>query len=403
MLNTITYRKLTMNPLHQVIIKTLYFSGSMSITELSKNIRKSIPNTTNSIQYLLEKNIITCEGLAPSTGGRRATNYSLNGKDLPFILAISIDQYSFTITLLDLSNNIVKESLQETINLQVDSSNLHVRILERIDHYLADQLPAKILIVGITMPGFVNSAKGINTSYSEQHPLFNLRDIIQQHLKCPAYIENDSAAIAIAEHNYGKAKDTENALVINLNWGVGMGMILKNELFRGSLGFAGEFSHIPLSDQNKLCSCGKKGCLEVEASLLVAIECASLKLDAGEVSILGKRYQLERKITIDQLMEAAIDGDQLAINSFSRIGYMLGKGIATLIHIVNPEKVIISGHGAKIGQILLPQIQAAIVEFSINRLSKHTSIEISSLPNVQLIGTASIAILALNGETLNIN
>ncbi|WP_454880988.1 ROK family protein [Sphingobacterium detergens] len=391
-----------MNPLYQVIVKTLYFSGTLSIAELSKKIGKSIPNTTNSIQYLLEKKIITCEGLAPSTGGRRATNYSLNGRDLPLILAISIDQYSFTITLLDLSNNIIKESSQETINLQLDS-NLHVRILERIDHYLADQLAARILIVGITMPGFVNSAKGINTSYCEQHPLFNIRDIIQQHLKRPAYIENDSAAIAIAEHNFGKAKDTENALVINLNWGVGMGMILKNELFRGSVGFAGEFSHIPLSDQNKLCSCGKKGCLEVEASLLAAIECANLKLDAGEVSILGKLYQRERKITIDQLMEAAIDGDQLAINSFSRIGYMLGKGIATLIHIVNPEKVIISGHGARIGQILLPQIQAAVVEFSINRLSKHTRIEISSLLNVQLMGTASIAILALNGETLNIN
>ncbi|MCS4225810.1 ROK family protein [Sphingobacterium sp. BIGb0165] len=399
---TITYLKLNMNPLHQVIVKTLYFSGTLSIAELSKKIGKSIPITTNSIQYLLEKKIITCEGLAPSTGGRRATNYSLNGRDLPFILAITIDQYSFTITLLDLSNNIIKESSQETINLQLDS-NLHVRILERIDHYLADQLAARILIVGITMPGFVNSAKGINTSYSEQHPLFNIRDIIQQHLKRHAYIENDSAAIAIAEHNFGKAKDTENALVINLNWGVGMGMILKNELFRGSVGFAGEFSHIPLSDQNKLCSCGKKGCLEVEASLLAAIECASLKLDAGEVSILSELYQLERKITIDQLMEAAIDGDQLAINSFSRIGYMLGKGIATLIHIVNPEKVIISGHGARIGQILLPQIQAAVVEFSINRLSKHTSIEISSLLNVQLMGTASIAILALNGETLNIN
>jgi len=391
-----------MNPLYQVIVKTLYFSGTLSIAELSKKIGKSIPNTTNSIQYLLEKKIITCEGLAPSTGGRRATNYSLNGRDLPLILAITIDQYSFTITLLDLSNNIIKESSQETINLQLDS-NLHVRILERIDHYLADQLAARILIVGITMPGFVNSAKGINTSYCEQHPLFNIRDIIQQHLKRPAYIENDSAAIAIAEHNFGKAKDTENALVINLNWGVGMGMILKNELFRGSVGFAGEFSHIPLSDQNKLCSCGKKGCLEVEASLLAAVECASLKLDAGEVSILSELYQRERKITLDQLMEAAIDGDQLAINSFSRIGYMLGKGIATLIHIVNPEKVIISGTGARIGQILLPQIQAAVVEFSINRLSKHTSIEISSLLNVQLMGTASIAILALNGETLNIN
>ncbi|WP_286858589.1 MULTISPECIES: ROK family protein [Sphingobacterium] len=119
--------------------------------------------------------------------------------------------------------------------------------------------------------------------------------------------------------------------------------------------------------------------------------------------MLSELYQRGRKITLNQLMEAAIDGDQLAINSFSRIGYMLGKGISTLIHIIYPEKVIISGYGARIGQILLPQIQAAVVEFSINGLSKYTSIEISSLLNVQLMGTASIAILALNGETLNIS
>jgi len=385
-----------MNSLNQTIVKNLYFMGTQSIADLSNNIGRSIPRITIGIHQLLENGIISSEGFAPSTGGRRATNYSLNTDDLPHILAITIDQYSVTITLLDLSNVAIKASHSESINLHGDS-DLDKKILKHIDQYLMDQMMDKILAIGITMPGFVNSVKGVNTSYSEGHPLFNIKSIVQQHLHCPTYIENDSTAIAIAEHRFGKARGVPDALIINLNWGVGLGMILGNELFKGSTGFAGEFSHIPLSNLNKLCSCGKRGCLEVEASLAAALESASSKLETGEISQLSEIYTSEGKISIDQLMDAAVAGDQVAIAAFARTGYMLGKGIATLIHLINPEKVIISGQGAKVGDILLPQIQTSILEFSINRLSKYTRIEISSLQDAQLIGSACIAVLALSG------
>src|SRR5699024_2736024 len=83
----------------------------------------------------------------------------------------------------------------------------------------------------------------------------------------PTFIENDSSTIALAEIKYGRAVNEKNAMILNLSWGIGLGMILEGKLFRGNDGFAGEFSHIPLFKNGKLCSCGKTGCLETETSL----------------------------------------------------------------------------------------------------------------------------------------
>lgn len=389
-----------MKTLNQAILTALYYQAPQSIAELSNAIGKSVPNITRSIQELLTDNLISSEGLAPSTGGRRAIHYSLNTQVLPHILAIAIDQYNTSISLIDLSNQSIKEPKQEHVDLNHSEDALQ-KILVLIDSYLQDQKKENILTVGISMPGFVDSENGINTSYPSTHPLHHIKDTIEKHLQIPTYIENDSTAIAIAEHLFGKARGTNNALVINLNWGVGLGMILEGKLFKGHSGYAGEFSHIPLSNQNKLCSCGKRGCLEVEASLVAALGYASDRIENGHVSQLTENYGREGRIDINQLIATALNGDQVAIESFAKIGYMLGKGIATLIHIINPEKVIISGKGSEIGQILLPQIQASMLEFSIQHLSKDTSIEISTLHNAQIIGTASVAVSSSNWELLH--
>lgn len=389
-----------MNTLEQSLLTALFFFSPQSIAELSSSIGKSVPNVTRSIGYLLGNDLIVENGLAPSTGGRRALQYSLNSEALPAILAIAIDQYRTVVELVNLSNRSLK--IKEGIVLDLKQEDRpQEKIIALIESYLADLFGHRILAIGISMPGFVNTELGFNTSYPEHHPLYNLKDAIQEHFQIPCYIENDSTVIAIAEHKFGKAKGVNNALVVNLNWGVGLGMILGGELFKGSSGFAGEFSHIPLSDLKKLCSCGKRGCLEVEASLVAAIENANQRLQNGEISQLSEAFRFNKGVTIDELMNAALQGDQVALESFARIGYMLGKGIATLIHVINPEKVIISGKGAELGQILLHQIQSSILEFSIQKLSKITSVEISDLKNAQITGTVATAVSAMNWKTIN--
>lgn len=380
-----------MDSLKLSILKRLYFSNPQSIAELSSSIGKSVPNITNAVNKLLQLNLIEQDGLAPSTGGRRAAQFVPNESQLPLIISVAIDQFYTSVAVVDFKNQFKTAIHSEGIDIKREDA--YSKIVGLIKNTIKGIDTFHVYGIGITIPGFVDSKTGKNNSYSTNSPFYDLKTNIQKEFNLPTFVENDSSAIAIAEHTFGIAKTIEDVMVVNLNWGVGLGMILDNELYRGHSGFAGEFSHIPLSDSNKLCSCGKKGCLEVDASLMAAVESATEALKSGEVSSLQKFFETQNYITGDQLLNAANQGDQLAMEAINRIGYMLGKGIATLIHIINPQMVVISGRGSKAKNVLLPKIQSAVLEFSIHRLSKNTSIEFSNTENIQLLSSTCICIL----------
>jgi predicted NBD/HSP70 family sugar kinase len=214
---------------------------------------------------------------------------------------------------------------------------------------------------------------------------------IESELGLPVLIDNDSSLIALAELRLGEARNRQNVMVININWGVGLGMILNGELFRGYNGFAGEFSHIPLFTNNKMCSCGKSGCLETETSLLVVAEKAVEGLKKGKVSRL-KNIVLENiEETAAAIMDAADKGDKFAIELFSEAGYNIGRGVAILIHLLNPELIVLSGRGAGVGKLWLAPIQQAINEHCIPKIAENTEIKISSLGfQAELIGAAAL-------------
>lgn len=388
-----------LDTLKLAILKRLYFSHPQSIAELSSSIGKSVPNITSAINQLQDAGFIKNGGLAPSTGGRRAAQFIPNTQQLRMVLSIAIDQFYTSIAIVDFNNNYRTPIRTEAIDLQ--ASDAYLKLVQLIESTLSESDPSLIFGIGITIPGFVDSQTGKNHSYPSDSEFYNLTIHIERKFNLPTFVENDSSAIAIAEHRFGQAQEAKDVMVVNLNWGVGLGMIMDNMLYRGHSGYAGEFSHIPLSNLNKLCSCGKKGCLEVEASLVAAVEFASQRLASGEESSLRAIFVRDQIISGDQLLDAAIQGDQLAIEALKRIGHMLGKGIATLIHIVNPQLVVISGRGAKAKNILLPQIQSAVLEFSIHRLSKHTKIAFSETPSIQLLGSTCICILQADKKIYN--
>ncbi|WP_313186350.1 ROK family protein [Sphingobacterium siyangense] len=372
------------------ILRLLYYNEMQSIAEISKYLSKSTPIVTKTINELIKVGILLDTGLGESTGGRRASQYGLN-KQLPHLIAsIAIDQYYSSFTISDLAHNIIAQ--QKDVGIDLKDQNAGEMILQHLERIIAtSEIDKKHIIgVGISMPGFVNPEEKINDSYPKNSSLHHLYKQIEDKLNLTTVIDNDSRCIAWAEKEFGHGVDIAHTLVINLNWGVGLGIIINGEIFKGATGFAGEFSHIPLSDKNTLCSCGKRGCLEVEASLNAAIQNTESDIENGEYSIYSTFVKASSN-KYDALIEAAKLGDQIAINNLGKIGYMLGKGISTLLHILNPNKIIISGRGAEVGNIIAPQIQVAINEFSIPKIAKMTTIEISSLhKNAQLMGTAAL-------------
>lgn len=372
------------------IIKHLYFAGQLSCADLSVLTDKSLPLTTRILNKLIDEGNVKETGYASSTGGRRPQMYSLKS-DLMYVVAVAMDQLITRIAMIDMRNNLVGDV--EKIELVLPNNpNALKQLKHHIDRFITKSgiSKTKIAGVGIGMPGFVDIKKGINHSFLKTEE-GSIVDYIGSGIGLPVLIDNDSSLIALAELRLGAASNRQNAMVINISWGVGLGMILNGELFRGYNGFAGEFSHIPLFTNNKMCSCGKSGCLETETSLLVLAEKAMEGLKAGKISRLKNLSFDNIEETAVAIMDAAVKGDKFAVELFSEIGYNIGRGVAILIHLLNPELIVLSGRGVGAGRLWLAPIQQSINELCIPKIAENTEVKVSTLGyQAELIGAAAL-------------
>ncbi|MEO6837515.1 MAG: ROK family protein [Ginsengibacter sp.] len=374
------------------LIKHLYFKKALSCADLSILTEKSIPFTTRFLNELISDGVVSETGFAHSTGGRRAQTYSLK-QGLGYLVCVAMDQLITTIGILDMHNNIIGKTEKFDLRLKNNSQSLQ-QLRDNLVKFISNSgiSNEKIIGIGISMPGFVDVKKGINYMFLTPPENESIVSFIQEETDIPVLIDNDSSLIGLAELRLGEASHHKNSMVINIGWGVGLGMILNGELFRGHNGFAGEFSHIPVfKDNQKICSCGKTGCLETETSLLAIIEKAIAGLQRGRMSVLKDLSFEKADESCIAIMDAASKGDTFAIELFSEAGYNLGLGIAILITLLNPELIILSGRGAAAGKLWLAPIQQAINEHCIPKIAEDTLIRISTLAQrTDLIGAAAL-------------
>ena len=377
----------------KAILKQLYFHKSLSCAELSDNISKSVPLTTRILNELIEEGNVVETGYAPSNGGRRPLMFSLS-PNVAYIVSVAMDQFVTRIVIIDSKNHYATEieSVELPLTKSPDALNT---ISKRIQKIIAKSGIAKekIIGVGVGMPGFVDFKKGINYTFLQIKNSESIADYLSSELELPVFIDNDSSLIGLAELRFGSARNKNNAMVINMGWGVGLGMILNGTLFRGQNGFAGEFSHIPLFTNGRLCGCGKTGCLETETSLSVIVEKARKGLAEGKASELKQSLLAAEHPhqSCEAVTAAARSGDRFAVQLFSESAYTIGRGVAILIHLLNPDIIVLSGRGSLAGKVWEAPIQHALNEHCIPRLAANTEIEISSLGyEAELIGAAAL-------------
>lgn len=378
------------------IIQCLCYHSALSGTEISNYINKSIPYTVKVINGLIKAGVIEKKGYADSNGGRKPLKYSLV-PDTFFIVSVAMSQYDIEYAVLNLNNQFVKDIVKEKIviyDMQADE------LVARIDQYIRSTgiSADKFLSVGVTMPGFIATERGINLSYLHVDADTTLAEKLQQGLGLPVFIENDSTAIALGEQKFGAAVEQNDAMILNLGWGIGLGMILDNKVFRGHSGLAGEFSHISLVNNGKICKCGKRGCLETDSSLIAITENAVLEMQNGQKSSL-KNYDV---VDANAIINEAIKGDMLSVKLISEAAYNVGRGLAMLIHIMNPSTIVLSGKGSVIGKLWLSPIQQAIYEHCIPQLANETELVISNLNiRAQLLGGSVLVIEHLGQPLVN--
>jgi glucokinase-like ROK family protein len=232
--------------------------------------------------------------------------------------------------------------------------------------------------IGIEMPGLVDSKTGTNKTYLVSD--IPVAELFREKFGIEVLIENDAKTRAFAEFRFGLACSKRNVLVIDLDWGIGLGIIINGKLYKGSNGFAGELGHLPMVENGIQCKCGKQGCLETIASGTAVVRLAREGMKAGRSSFLGQLVNGDpENIDISKVIQAATMGDQYSISILSNVGYWLGKGLAYLIQIFNPELIILGGPVSEASKFILPPIQQSIQIFCNPELSNGIEIRVSEL------------------------
>ncbi len=367
-------------------IKCLYYNKVLASADISNHTGKSIPHTIKVLNELIKEGYVAEMGFANSSGGRKPLNYSLVA-DTHFLVSVAMDQFSAQMVIVDMNNNFVTDVKRYEFDIHLLQPETFV---EHLKNFIREAAIAKsaIIGIGITMPGFVDTDAGVNYTYLKVTGQ-TLVEYIQQNISIPVFLDNDSTAIALAEQKFGVAAHIKNVMVLNLGWGIGLGMILNDKIFRGNNGLAGEFSHIPLFKNGKLCKCGKHGCLETEASLIAVTATAKEGIKKGQITSLANYPDIDA----DSIIAEAIKGDVFSVKLISEAAYHVGEGLAILIHLMNPGAVVLSGKGSVVGKLWLAPIQQAINEHCIPMLTNHTEFIISNLTTkAQLIGGAALVV-----------
>jgi len=374
-----------------LIFKFLDQTESASINEISKEINISVPKTTSLITELIEEGLISDYGKFESTGGRKANLYGLIG-DAGFILGVDVKKYYINIGLLNFKKQLIHQKSRITFKLDNTAESLN-QLIQIIQNFIKEVgiKKDKILSLGINLSGRINHTKGYSYTFFhfQEEPL---SEIIQEKIGIKTYLENDSRAMAFGEFCNGEVNTEKNVLFVNLDYGIGLGILIDGKVYYGKSGFSGEFGHIPFFNNEIICHCGKKGCLETEASGNALLRKFKEKIKLGFTSSVLKKNKKVEDITLTDLILAAQNEDVLIIELLAELGENLGKGLAVLINVFNPELIIIGGTLSETGEYLKLPIKSSINKYSLSLVNADTELKLSKLgEKAGIIGACLLA------------
>lgn len=374
------------------IITHYIYSGNSTLTDLSKELDLSVPTVTKFVSEMCEEGYINEYGKLETTGGRHPILYGLNPESGYFI-GVDIKKFAVNIGLINFKGDMV--DLKMDIPYKLENTPEALEELCRIISNFIKKTKIKtdkILNININISGRVNPELG----YSFSHFNFSerpLAEILTEKIGYQISIDNDTRAMTYGEFLRGCVKGEKDIIFVNISWGLGIGIIIDGKVYTGKSGFSGEFGHVNVFDNEILCHCGKKGCLETEASGSALHRILLERIKNGASSILSNRINTsETPLTLDEIIAAVNKEDLLCIEIVEEIGQKLGKHIAGLINIFNPELVIIGGTLSQTEDYITQPIKSAIRKYSLNLVNKDSVITTSKLKGeAGVIGACMLA------------
>lgn len=360
------------------IIRFYINNGSSTIAELSKGLDLSIPTTTKLIGELIDEGFVQDFGKQETEGGRRPNLYGLN-PDSGYFIGVDVKRFRVNIALINFKGETLK--YKDNIPYQMENTQEALnQLCDIIRHFLSEwsDVSEKILCVGVNVSGRVNPESGYSYSffYFEEKPL---SELIEERIGVRCFIDNDSRAMAYGEYMCGVAKGEKSMIFVNVGWGLGVGIVIDGKPYYGKSGFSGEFGHIYAFDNEIICRCGKKGCLETEASGLAIHRIMLERVKGGTNTILQEKIESDQPLLLEDIIGAALEEDVLSIEIIEEVGNKLGKAISGLINLFNPELLVVGGTVSLTGDYIFLPIKSAVKKYSLNLVNKDTEMKLSRL------------------------
>lgn len=359
------------------IIHLLFHHRELSIPELCQYLELSVPTGTKLVEEFEMQGLLVKLGKRESSGGRRPMACSLNA-NMGYVIGVELLLGTLKLSIANLQRELVYTYESDAFDLTDKITALEVLeyLLPKI---VAEQgiPPEKILGVGIGISGRVDHKKGISYSY------LNLDQPLKNHLQAkwglPVFIDNDTRLLAWGENTFGLARKRENTLCVNVSRGLAVSVISNGKLHNGHSGFAGEFGHIFAADNKRLCGCGKKGCLET----LVSGAALELAYSSKTGEVLSYKKILK-----------TFEHSQAPLNEIlPQMGEQLGRSLAILIDLLNPELIILGGTFMPVLEPMRYSIIRGMSLYSLPQLASDCEIKVSTLgENAGIMGAFAMVL-----------
>ena len=351
-----------------VVLNTIKANEAISRVEISRRTGLSQATVSGITGMLIEDGLVFEKSSGDSSGGRRPILLAINPEG-GYVVGIKLTENQVIGAITDLETTVISQFKLSLQDHQVETAVTTIEYV--VDHLLREARIAKarLLGVGVGLAGIVDARTGV----LRHSPIFGWRgvplaDLLQKRLQVPVSIDNDVNTLILTEQLFGAGQGIENFLTVTIGRGVGMGIVVNGQIYRGANGGAGEFGHTVIDPRGPQCACGKRGCLETYVADPGLLRMANEAVERSEIP--------QAISTPEELIALAEAGNATARTIFSQAGEMLGLGIANLINLFNPELIIISGEGVRAGDRLFTPMRAALALHVMEGLGEEMQIRI---------------------------
>ncbi|VBB06903.1 Hypothetical protein LUCI_2143 [Lucifera butyrica] len=343
-----------------IVLNTIQKNETVFRAEIAKKTGLNRSTVSGLVDELLADGLILETGIGISQGGRKPVILSIN-RNYGSIIGVDCGVNYILIVLTNFAGEILLER-----RIPVSAADLpeeRIGLLKQLIQETINSAPSSvsgIIGIGICVPGIVNYEEGLIL----QTPNLNwhnvpLKKIIQDQFQIPVLIDNDANAGAIGEKWFGLGKKATDLVYLSAGIGIGTGVLIKNELYRGASGLAGEMGHVTIHMHGRRCSCGNIGCWEEYAAEKALLNFISENIGNYPATGFLDKHHIGQ-LTVFEIVQAAKAGDPLSIAALKHIGQQLGIGVANIINTFNPSTVIIGNTLAVAEEFILDELKAEV-------------------------------------------